>query len=80
MSMIFRYRSMVGTFVICPQTRGCYELHLGDRVLESYRTPEAAAADVCSRTTGCLDWDGSWEIHDIPRDLSDWEQWQVGRL
>ncbi len=71
--MKYTYRTRVGTFCIRPQPNspGRWWLCIGDDALGSYHSPEAAADDVYTQSTGHFEWDSLPPVED-PTDLSEW--------
>ncbi len=67
------YKTEVGTFNIRKQFDGCWGLWLDDGMLGSYLSPEAAADDVYTQSTGCYEWDSLQSVTE-PMDLLDWEE------
>ena len=70
--MSWRYKSEVGTFDIRFE-EGRYWLYLEDERLDSYPSPEDAASDVYTQTTGYFEWD-DLDSPEMPAGLDDWEQ------
>ena len=58
-------------FWITAQSNGRYLLSINDEGLGSYHSPESAADDVYSCTTGYYDWDNQGSCSE-PTDLSEW--------
>src|SRR4051812_9449425 len=70
-TILFTYKSPVGTFWIRPEPAGRVQLGLDRRKLKIYKSPTAAARDVAMRQTGHQAWD-SREGEPAPRDLHAW--------
>jgi hypothetical protein len=73
--MWYHYKSLVGTFWICPEPNNPsrYLLGIDDTALGSYHSSEAAADDVYTQSTGWSDWDMLDPVVE-PTDLSKWEK------
>jgi hypothetical protein len=67
------YKTTFGTFKIKQQSNGYYGLWLSDELLGSYPSPEAAADDVYTQSSGAYEWDDHGPITD-PTDLSEWQR------
>lgn len=68
------YKSPIGNIYIKRLRDGRYGIVFDGEVWESCPTPQAAADDVFTQSTGCSDWD----LHDtagciVPTNLSEWE-------
>jgi hypothetical protein len=66
------YRSKIGTFKIIPNRKGRFDLWFDEDVLGSYHSPQMAADDVYTQSTGCFEWDSLDPVME-PADLSEWE-------
>jgi hypothetical protein len=77
--MVYYYRSRVGTFWIRPQSSnpGRVQLGVGDEILGSYHSPQAAADDVYTQHTGFDAWDSLPSVTE-PTDLSEWQKGSAG--
>jgi hypothetical protein len=71
--MVWVYKSKRGSFSIRRLQNGRFGLYVGDEMLGSYHTPEAAADDVFMCVTGHDPWDNQLTV-DYPADLGDWQQ------
>lgn len=81
--ILFHYRTRAGTFWIMPQTGSPGRYWLGiddDGPLGSYVSPQLAAGDVYTHTTGHDEWDSLDGRVDGPADLSEWERGDQTRL
>jgi hypothetical protein len=65
------YQTNVGMFKIIRNQSGRFDLWIDNIQLGSYRSPDAAADDVCKQTTGWDEWD-TLDTDSIPTDLSEW--------
>ncbi|MCX8104777.1 MAG: hypothetical protein N3D80_02750 [Ignavibacterium album] len=71
----YKYQTKVGTFYI-RQKKGnpnLFQLWIEDEFLGGYSTPNLAAGDVYTHTTGFYYWDRLERSADTPKDISDWE-------
>jgi len=77
-AMFYHYKTKFGTFWIRPDpdVSGQFRLYIGRTWIGSYFSPESAAEDVYTKTTGFDEWDLQDDIVLEPRDLS---QWQPGK-
>jgi hypothetical protein len=74
--MDYHCKTEVGTFWICPdpEISGQYRLYIDHLWIGSYFSPESAANDVYTQTTGHDAWDLQDEVVFEPRDLSEWQR------
>jgi len=68
---MYYYNTPIGMLKIVFRN-GRYDLFLNDFCGGSYYSPQAAADDVYTKTSGCSDWDLS--NYEAPTDLSEWEK------
>lgn len=74
---MFYYESSIGTFWIKPQpgSPGRWWLGFDDEALGSYASPNLAAGDVYTHTTGLTEWDRlDGKLRNVPDDIREWEQ------
>lgn len=67
------YKSPIGQLTIKQLSNGRYGLFYSDELYGSWDSPQAAADEVYTHTTGCDKWDFlDGQIEDTPPDLSEW--------
>lgn len=72
---MWRYQSPIGLLVIKRREDGRYVICYQDEIYGSWHSPDAAASDVYTHTTGCLAWDLlDGQVFDAPSDISEWER------
>ncbi|WP_077072282.1 hypothetical protein [Mailhella massiliensis] len=71
--MKYLFFSPVGVIEISPSPLGGWQLVIAEDVMGIYQTPELAAGDVFTHTTGHPDWDDMDTI-DSPETLSEWKR------
>ncbi len=69
--MKYIYKTRIGTFSILMQSGGRWGLWINDDLLGSYQSPESAANNVYTQTTGYYEWDSLDPVIE-PCDLSEW--------
>ena len=68
------YHSPIGPMYI-KKMDGSFCIWFDSIFYGGYRSPQAAADDVYTFSTGCSDWDLLFDkVPDCPTDLSEWEQ------
>lgn len=69
------YHSPIGDLVVKLWTNGRYALLHNGECYGFWATPQAAADEVYTHTTGCSEWDAlDCQVDDVPTDLSEWEK------
>ena len=72
---MYMYNSPIGRLVIKRLPDGKYGLFYADELWGRWSSPQAAADDVYTHTTGCYDWDKlDCQVEDVPSDLSEWKR------
>lgn len=67
------YKSQIGVMKIFQNQNRRYSLEINGTVYGSYHTPNAAAQDVYTHTTDCLQWDVlDGTIHNVPDSIIGW--------
>jgi hypothetical protein len=71
--MYYYFKASVGNFQIKQQSSSeRWGLYLGDELLGTYHSPQAAADDVFMQATGDYSWDTIRPTVRHPQDLSEW--------
>lgn len=71
----YEYNADIGTFVIREIQHQRYELWIEDEQLGSYESPESAAMDVATFSTGFSEWDQlENEERHFPANLGQWSE------
>ena len=68
---MFYYKTRVGIFKIKPSNHG-YGLFFNGDCIGEYTSPQSAADDVFTHTTGVYEWDMLEGRINSPTDLSEW--------
>lgn len=67
------YNSPIGRFTIKQLSNGRYGLFYSDELYGSWHSPQAAADEIYTHTTGCNRWDTlDGQIDDVPTYISEW--------
>lgn len=67
------YDSPIGRFIIKYLPNGKFGLIYNNELYGIWQSPQAAADEVYTHTTGCNEWDFlDGQIDDLPTDLSEW--------
>ena len=69
------YRSPIGLMKIFPNHSRRYSLEINGITYGSYHSPNAAAQDVYSHVTDCIEWDMlDGTVFDVPDSIYDWHK------
>lgn len=73
---MWKYGSPIGTMYIRTNNQtGKYNLVINGKALGNYSSAVAAADDVYTHSTGCLEWDMlDGTIADVPTDIYQWQK------
>lgn len=71
----YRYKTKVSTFYIKQKKDDpkLFQLWMEDEFLGGYSTPNLAAGDVYTHSTGFYNWDRSDRLSNTPHNISEWE-------